>query len=72
MTVIFKRMKLALILSAPIFLMMIWILALSSTPLIQSFSLVGLIAWAAIASLVSAYTITLFIFEVSANPTNNH
>jgi hypothetical protein len=70
MAKIFDRTKLALILTAPIFLMMIWILALSSTPLIQSFGLVGLIAWAAIASLISAYAITIFVVEVSANPTN--
>jgi hypothetical protein len=67
MATIMKRTKLGFALAAPIFLAMIWILALSSSPLIESFGLARLIAWAAIASLISGYLITLFMIEVCTN-----
>lgn len=64
MTRFSERVKLSLLLSVPIFLMMVWVLAMSTSPLLQTLGLGASVTWAAVASLISAYFITTFTFEV--------
>lgn len=69
MTRFSERLKLSLLLSVPIFLMMVWVLAMSTSPLLQTLGLGASITWAAAASLISAYFITIFTFEVRQSST---
>jgi hypothetical protein len=61
MNTIKKRIKLALILAPAIFAGAFWILALSSSPLLESVGLVKLLLCAAFLPFTVAYLITLFI-----------
>ena len=64
MQTIRKRIKFALILSPAIFMCAFWVLALSSSPLLESMGLVKLLLAAAVLSLSIAYFITLFIAAI--------
>lgn len=56
-----SRVKLSLILTIAIFLPTIWILSLSSSPLLTSVGLWKLLGWGGLMSFGSAYAVTLYI-----------
>lgn len=56
-----SRLKLSLILTMAIYLPAIWVLALSSSPLLSSMGVVQLSLWGLLMSFGAAYAITLFI-----------
>jgi len=55
------RIKLALILTPAIYLPALWVLSLSSSPVLQSSGIVTLLLWGLLMSFGTAYAITLFI-----------
>lgn len=56
-----SRLKLSLILTAAIYLPALWVLALSSSPLLSSMGVLQLLLWGLLMSFGAAYAITLFI-----------
>lgn len=56
-----SRLKLSLILTAGIYLPALWVLALSSSPLLSSMGVLQLLLWGLLMSFGTAYAITLFI-----------
>lgn len=56
-----SRLKLSLILTIAIYLPAIWILALSSSPLLATLGLPRLLAWGLLMSFGCAHAIVLFI-----------
>lgn len=61
-----RRIKLSLILALPIFMPLVWVLALSdaATPLVQTAGVYGCIVYAAVTALVTAWMIVSFIMEL--------
>lgn len=58
------NIKLSLLLTPAIFLLVFWILALSSSGLLASIGLLKMILWALLLSFGAAYSITLFASEI--------
>lgn len=56
-----SRLKLSLILAVAIYLPSLWVLALSSSPLLVSMGIPQLLLWGLLMSFGTAYAITLFI-----------
>lgn len=56
-----SRFKLSLILTAAIYLPTIWILSLSSSPLLVSMGIPKLLGWGLLMSFGTAYAVTLYI-----------
>ena len=67
MKTIRSRIKLSLILMVAIFLPTIWVLALSSSPLLVSMGIPKLTAWGLLMSFGTAYAITLYISALRNN-----
>lgn len=65
-----KRIRLSFILTPAIFLCVFWIMALSSSPLLESMGLTKLLLSAAFLSFCIAYFITLFIAAVRTETEN--
>lgn len=59
-----SRLKLTLILTWAIYLPAIWILALSSSPLLASMGILKLLVWGLLMSFGAAYAVTLYISAV--------
>lgn len=59
-----SRLKLSLILTWAIYLPAIWILALSSSPLLASMGTLQLLVWGLLMSFGAAYAVTLYISAV--------
>lgn len=57
------HLKLALILTPGIFMLTLWVLVLSSSPLLASMGLLKLTLWALLIAFGAAYSITLFVSE---------
>lgn len=60
------NLKLALVLTPGIFLLLSWILALSSGPLLARMGIFRLALWAALISFGIAYSVTLFFVELGS------
>lgn len=58
-----QRIKLALILTPGIFMLTLWMLVLSSSPLLNSMGVFKLALWALLIAFSAAYSITLFLAE---------
>lgn len=56
-----SRLKLSLILTMAIYLPAIWVLALSSSPLLSSMGVMQLLLWGLLMSFGAAHAIVLFI-----------
>jgi|GEM_PF-1447074 len=56
-----SRLKLSLILTVAIYLPSLWVLALSSSPLIATMGIPQLLLWGLLMSFGAAYAIVLFI-----------
>ena len=56
--------KLALILTPALFMLSIWVLALSSSVLLTTIGLVKLALWAALMSYGAALSVTIFVKEI--------
>jgi hypothetical protein len=56
-----SRIKLSLILTVAIYLPTVWILALSSSPLVASMGIPKLLGWGLLMSFGAAYAVTLYI-----------
>lgn len=56
-----SRLKLSLILTVAIYLPALWVLALSSSPLLSSMGIPQLLLWGLLMSFGAAYAVTLFI-----------
>lgn len=61
MKTITSRVKLTLILTWAIYLPAIWILALSSSPLVISMGIIKLLLWGLLMSFGAAYAVTLYV-----------
>lgn len=61
MKTITSRVKLSLILTWAIYLPAIWILALSSSPLVVSTGIIMLLLWGLLMSFGAAYAVTLYV-----------
>lgn len=56
-----SRLKLSLILTTAVYLPALWVLALSTSPLLSSMGIPQLLWWGLLMSFGAAYAITLFI-----------
>ena len=61
-----SRLKLSLILTWAFYLPALWVLALSSSPLLASLGLPRLLGWGLLMSFGAAYAVTLFIAALRA------